>query len=339
MPQPITQLTSHLWVTQSRSLIMNSGVFISEGQACLIDPGLYPEEMDDLARFVNERGVRPRWLVLTHSHWDHILGPERFPGVTTIAHANYLAEVEQFDAGIRREISRWEQQSSVKREMPFVIPRPDETFMIETTVIVGALTLRLTHVPGHAADQLAVYHAESGALWASDILSDAEIPFVSDNLSAYERTLAMLARWDIRALVPGHGSAATEKGEIQRRLAEDRAYLSELRARIERAIREGKSVDKPCTPSKSSNRVTIASPSNTARGPAACESRSAPGTPRSCSKNCRRVRKCSSSAAARASPRRGNWPRSSKSPGWISRPGRLCWQGGASRQPDSFGPT
>ena len=243
MSSTITQLTSHLWIVQSRSLKLNSGIFLSREAACLIDPGLYPEEIDDLARFVTERGARPEWIVLTHSHWDHVLGPERFPGVKTIAHVNYLAEVEQYDAEIRREISRWEQKAGVKRETPFVIPRPDETFAIETTLAVGALTLRLTHVPGHAADQLAVYHAESGTLWASDILSDLEIPFVSDNLAAYERTLAMLAAWDIRALVPGHGNATTDRAEIQTRLDEDRIYLSEMRARVERAIQQGKSVE------------------------------------------------------------------------------------------------
>ena len=243
MSSPITQLTPPLWIVQSRSLKLNSGIFLSQEAACLIDPGLYPEEIDDLARFVTERGARPEWIVLTHSHWDHVLGPERFPGVKTIAHVNYLAEVEQDDAEIRREISRWEQKAGVKRETPFVIPRPDETFAFETTLAVGALTLRLTHVPGHAADQLAVYHAESGTLWASDILSDLEIPFVSDNLAAYERTLAMLAGWDIRALVPGHGSATTDRAEIQTRLDEDRVYLSEMRARVERAIQQGKSVE------------------------------------------------------------------------------------------------
>ncbi len=247
MPSTITQLTPHLWIVQSRSLKLNSGIFLSQEAASLIDPGLYPEEIDDLARFVTERGARPEWLVLTHSHWDHVLGPERFPGVKTIAHVNYLAEVEHYDAEIRREISRWEQQAGVKRETPFVIPRPDETFETETTIAVGALMLRLTHVPGHAADQLAIYHAESRTLWASDILSDQEIPFVSDNLAAYERTLAMLAGWDIRALVPGHGSATTDRAEIQKRLDEDRAYLSELRARVKRAIQQGKSVEETVT--------------------------------------------------------------------------------------------
>ncbi len=40
------------------------------------------------------------------------------------------------------------------------------------TLTVGAATLRLAHTPGHAADQFVLYHAATGALWASDFLSD-----------------------------------------------------------------------------------------------------------------------------------------------------------------------
>jgi hypothetical protein len=65
---------------------------------------------------------------------------------------------------------------------------------------------------------------------------------VSDNLSAYEKTLAGLAEWDIKALVPGHGTFTTDVANIRGRIAEDRAYLAELRGRVEEAVRAGKSV-------------------------------------------------------------------------------------------------
>jgi glyoxylase-like metal-dependent hydrolase (beta-lactamase superfamily II) len=66
-----------------------------------------------------------------------------------------------------------------------------------------------------------------------------EIPFVSDNLAAYERTLAELAGLDLRQLVPGHGHPTASPAEIQGRLSEDRAYLAELRARVGRAVERG----------------------------------------------------------------------------------------------------
>ena len=38
-------------------------------------------------------------------------------------------------------------------------------------------------------------------MWAGDMLSDIEIPFVSQRLKAYEQTLDMLKGMDIRVLV------------------------------------------------------------------------------------------------------------------------------------------
>src|SRR5690606_33558817 len=70
----------------------------------------------------------------------------------------------------------------------------------------------------------------------------AEIPYVSDNLAAYEQTLAMLAQWEIEVLVPGHGSVAHTRQEVERRISEDRAYLAEVRGRVSQAIAAGQTV-------------------------------------------------------------------------------------------------
>jgi hydroxyacylglutathione hydrolase len=235
-PQPFSP---DLWVTQSDYFLTNSGVFIRAGQAVLIDPCLRRDEIDALADFVREQHAAPQWLVLTHSHWDHVLGPERFPGVRIIAQARYPQIVAQDAAKIAAEVAHWESQAGQSRSAPFVVPLPDETFEANCRLEFNGLVLQLIHVPGHAADQLAVYEPERGCLWSSDILSDVEIPFVSDSLVAYERTLAGLAGLDLRELVPGHGHPTASPGEIQARLSEDRTYLAELRARVGRAVERG----------------------------------------------------------------------------------------------------
>jgi glyoxylase-like metal-dependent hydrolase (beta-lactamase superfamily II) len=242
MPLSFTEISPSLWVAQSRSLKMNTGVFISEEVACLIDPGLFPDEIEDMARLVANHGARPAMIVLTHSHWDHIVGPEHFPGVKVIAQAKYLDFTRENSTELVKPLAMWEEHVGIKRDRPFVIPQPDETFEEEATVRVGKLTLRLVHVPGHAVDQLAVRHEETGAVWVSDILSDIEIPFVSDNLAAYERTLEMVETWDIRALVPGHGAATIDKEEIRKRIEQDKRYLAEVRKHVERALSEGRTM-------------------------------------------------------------------------------------------------
>lgn len=242
MDHGFTQLTPELWVRQSQSLRYNTGVFISGGEAELIDPGLLPDEFAAIRGLLEVQRAQPVGLTLTHSHWDHVLGPEQFPGVPVLAQAEYPAAVARDERGILREIARWEAALKVPRQQPFSVPQPHRTFAAGMTLAVGGTVLRLAHTPGHAADQLVFYHAAAGALWASDFLSDEEIPFVSDNLAAYERSLAMLASWDIRVLVPGHGAATADPAEIQGRLTADRAYLAELRERVTRAVTAGRSV-------------------------------------------------------------------------------------------------
>jgi hypothetical protein len=74
-------------------------------------------------------------------------------------------------------------------------------------------------------------------------LSDLEIPFVSDRLAAYERTLARLAALDVRVLAPGHGAATTDQAEACRRLEHDQAYLRALRSHVGRAVAGGLSLE------------------------------------------------------------------------------------------------
>jgi glyoxylase-like metal-dependent hydrolase (beta-lactamase superfamily II) len=243
MSPAFTQLTPHLWAMQCRSMHYNTGAFISAGQAALVDPGLFVDEFDAIRQLLVGQGATPSVLILSHIHWDHITGPEQFPGVRLLAQKRYLDFHARQADEIIWALDHWEKHVGLRRAKPFVIPVPDETVDQTKTITVGELTLRLENVPGHAADQLAVYHAESGTLWASDILSDVEIPYVSDNLAAYQRTLARLARWDIRKLVPGHGSWTSDPADIRARFAHDQAYLRELGERVAAAVRAGKTVE------------------------------------------------------------------------------------------------
>jgi len=233
----INEWAPGLWLAQSRFEQTNSGAFASRGQACLIDPGVYPDEIAAWQRTVQAHGWRLCALVLTHHHWDHILGPEGFPGVPVVAQAAYLASVGGPEGA--PQVERRLAQEGMTRSTPFDVPQPDETFEGSLSLHVGDWRLELLHAPGHAPDQLVVYAPRCATLWSADMLSDREIPFVSFDLAAYEGTLARLSALDLRQLIPGHGTPLSGAREIRARLYADRAYLAELRARVERAVREG----------------------------------------------------------------------------------------------------
>ena len=235
-----TSVTSHLWLHQSRLYLTNAGLFVSGDQGILLDPGIYPHEITRWREFAAAHLLHLTHIVLTHSHWDHILGPEYFPTLAIITHHEYLAQTAGVNgAKISQTIESWFATEKIEREMPFVLPQPTLTFSQQMTLRVGVETVQFIHAPGHAADQLVMYHAATGLLWASDILSDVEIPFVSHSLAAYERTLAMLAGWNIQVLVPGHGHIAHTPTEIEGRIHRDREYLAEVRGRVTHSLQQG----------------------------------------------------------------------------------------------------
>ena len=245
MAQPIP-LTPQLWVLPSRAMAYNAGVLTSAGQVWLIDPGPHPDETASASTLAASLGT-PVGIVLTHSHWDHILGPERLPDLPVVAHAHFAATLSAHQETTLAMIARWEQRFGYVRAAPFRMPRLHATIQDAQEIVVGDLALTLLHIPGHAADQVAIFAPSSGMLWAADTLSDTEIPLVSHSLSAYEATLARLAALPIQALVPGHGAPTTDRAEIHRRLDADRAYLDDLRRRVARAVSAGAAVAEAVT--------------------------------------------------------------------------------------------
>jgi len=237
----LRQVTRSLAVLHTRSMAYNAGVLVNGRDAVLIDAGLFPDEVDLLRTAIYAIGASPKYLVVTHSHWDHVLGPEYFPGVPVIQQQESVAVFAEHHAYVEHQVTEWERQSGVRRDMPFLMHEPEQTFGERFELQVGDRAVELLAAPGHAPEQLVVYHRAEQTLWAADMLSDIEIPFVMHDLRAYRETLDRLARLDVAMLVPGHGRPAKGRAEVRTRFDNDRAYLAELQHRVEAAIAEGRS--------------------------------------------------------------------------------------------------
>ena len=68
------QRTDCLWTLCSEAFVYHAGVILDGGEACAIDPGLLPQEIDAISGFIEERGAALATIALTHAHWDHVLG-------------------------------------------------------------------------------------------------------------------------------------------------------------------------------------------------------------------------------------------------------------------------
>jgi glyoxylase-like metal-dependent hydrolase (beta-lactamase superfamily II) len=218
---------------------MNTGILHDGGHAALIDPALLPDEVEDIATFCEGEQLKVETVVLTHHHWDHVMGAAQFPGAHVVAHQAYVAQTALDLEQSRRSIRGYEEAENVARGSPFDPPMPDQTVDHLVGLMVGGFRVQLFHTPGHARDHLSIYDPEAACLWAGDLLSDLEIPFVNDRLDAFERTLGTFAAMQVNLLVPGHGSLTRDPAEIKRRIEADRSYLSNLRARIEAIVLAG----------------------------------------------------------------------------------------------------
>ena len=53
----------------------NTYVLISGDKCIIIDPGNYSEEENFLIKsFIDERSLKPQYILITHAHIDHVLG-------------------------------------------------------------------------------------------------------------------------------------------------------------------------------------------------------------------------------------------------------------------------
>jgi hydroxyacylglutathione hydrolase len=239
MADEFEQLTPWLWVRQSAFEATNSGMILVGDEAVLIDPGIAPDEIERIRAFVRERGAVVQTILLTHSHWDHMLGVAHFPDAKLVAHSAYAATLAREERGLRQSLGDWEREQSIVRHEPFVLPQPDHTFDDVERFELDGQSFTLIHAPGHHADQFVVYHPGDGVLWAADMLSDLEIPFVEHDLPAYRRTLERLRPLTFTTLIPGHGSWTADRAEIAQRIERDQTYLATVDALVAQCLADG----------------------------------------------------------------------------------------------------
>jgi glyoxylase-like metal-dependent hydrolase (beta-lactamase superfamily II) len=109
----------------------------------------------------------------------------------------------------------------------------DDTLDID----LGGRRLTLTAWPAaHSDNDLTVLDANSGTLFAGDLLFVRHVPVVDGSLLGWLKDLDALARISARRAVPGHGPLVTDWPQG---LADERRYLNRLAGDIRAMIKRG----------------------------------------------------------------------------------------------------
>ncbi|MGY4691736.1 MBL fold metallo-hydrolase [Salibacterium sp. K-3] len=233
---PVQYESDKVTVFQSALHQTTSTVVVTKDMILIVDPTWLPDEIEAIRQHVAARDAGQRkYLLFTHSDFDHILGWNAFPEAVTIASRGFTAKSGKKD--ILQEIKDFDDHYYIER--PYIVDYPRIDIIIdydEQTVETGDTTVSFYLAPGHQADGVFAVVHEPGILIAGDYLSDVEFPFIHHNSEAYERTIdkleQVLNEKDIRLLIPGHGKSTTEAAEMRDRVGDSRWYIQALRDEV-----------------------------------------------------------------------------------------------------------
>ena len=154
----------------SRTLIMDAGNSVSHA-------GLFEAELA-------KEGIHGDFVVLTHSHWDHVFGLEHI-SVPVLAHLDTYRNVREMlplswdDVALDERVSEGIEiafcADAIKLEhqehRDILLKLPDIAFETSLTVDLGGITCKIDHVGGdHAGDSTVIYVPEERTLFLGDCL-------------------------------------------------------------------------------------------------------------------------------------------------------------------------
>lgn len=229
---------SALGSPSNRNFISNAGFVVTPDGVLVVDALGSPALAEELLAAIRRVTPQPvRYVVVTHFHADHIYGLQVFKaaGATIVAHPAGREYLGSDTAQLRLEASRKELAPWVDAQTRLV--GADQWLAgDDVTIRLGAREFRVRHVgPSHTPEDLVVFDAQSGVLFAGDLVFRGRVPFVGQADSRrWIESLTRLLEFRPRVLVPGHGPVSTQAAED---LALTRDYLAYLRQTMGEAAR------------------------------------------------------------------------------------------------------
>jgi glyoxylase-like metal-dependent hydrolase (beta-lactamase superfamily II) len=209
--------------SMANSFGSNAGIIIGDKGVLVVDSLASSKEAQRLIGDLMGVTDKPiRYLVNTHSHFDHTLGNDDFVamGAVIVAQENCG---DNMKVSLPKVIANAKSYGMSEEEAKAIKPAyPNATFASKMRINLGGVTVELIFpAPSHTNDSILVYVPEEYTVFAGDILFTDYYPFMGEaDIDGWRKALDALDQIDADKIIPGHGPLSTKKD-----VADMKAYL------------------------------------------------------------------------------------------------------------------
>jgi len=182
-------------------------VYNEQKDCCIIDPGCYfPAEEDTLKQFITDQQLRPKYLLNTHCHLDHVFGNR------------YVHDTWQLPLYLHPKevlVLEYAPKSGERWNLPFRNYEGPFNFLKESDIItIGNDKLEVLFAPGHSPGHICFYCRDQQFVIGGDVLfkmsiGRTDLPGGDHELLLKSIREKLFVLPDEVKIYPGHGEPTT----------------------------------------------------------------------------------------------------------------------------------
>jgi glyoxylase-like metal-dependent hydrolase (beta-lactamase superfamily II)/rhodanese-related sulfurtransferase len=212
----------HLYHSKGPLAGVNAGIILTANSVIFIDSGMSIASAEYLWRLAQKKmtGQEEIYLILTHSHSDHVFGMQFFreKGAEVIGHRLTAEHLKDDNGRYFRfiiEIDKISPEEGTERYGHVVLSEPDRYIEHDTCLTIDGEEIRIFVTPGHTPDSICIYHPGSKTLFAGDSVYEGMDPATRfggpKEWKEWIFHLERLKKLDIQTVVPGHGKISGKR--------------------------------------------------------------------------------------------------------------------------------
>ncbi len=206
-------VTAHVMRTRLPFCDVTVGVVHAHGEALVVDTGTTLAEARAVAHDIAaQTGCTVSHVVLTHNHFDHVLGHSVFTGARTYCAREVVLAMADEKSLLRADAVKYGADARDVDDALAALAAPSGA-AAEAVVTLGDVAVTISHPGrGHTGHDLIVVVADGSerAVFCGDLVEESGDPSIEaqSDLAAWPATLArvLAAGGDSAVYIPGHGA-------------------------------------------------------------------------------------------------------------------------------------